>query len=169
MHWTSSALLIATIPLVGCANSKYTLDAAYDASAVIRQLQPGTNAVVGSSLIRQRNGGVITCAGRPITLMPATPRARQWAETMTDDPRGGYVDLSGGGYLFPNNPELFQNALSTTCDVNGQFAFRNVGDGEWLISSRIVWQVTPFSNSGGLTIRTLAISGGRTLNVVIAP
>lgn len=161
-------LLLVLASVVGCANKKYTLDAPFNEEAVVKQLKDGGNTVRGSGFIRQRNGGLVTCAGGVVSLMPITERARQWSETMTDGPNGGYVDLSGRGYVFPNNPELFKFTRESRCDVAGKFEFSNVGDGDWFIFTRITWQI-PGGTSGGLTIVPIRLAGSRTIDVVLAP
>jgi hypothetical protein len=161
-------ILAIAVALAGCANRTIVLETRLDEAAAAAQLQPGANTISGSAFVRQRNGGLVTCAGRAVSLMPASPMAREWSETMTGDPRGGFVDLSGRGYAFPKNQELFKHTRATVCDVDGKFAFDRVRDGEWLVFSRIVWSV-PFGETGGLTIRTITVDGAKEHRVVLAP
>jgi hypothetical protein len=75
-------LLVAL--LSGCAaNRQASLTTPFDKAQAQRMLEPGANSIRGSALMRQVGGGVVTCAGGQVFLMPVTEAAKEWATTIT--------------------------------------------------------------------------------------
>ena len=101
------------------------VDIPFDTVQAARMLAPGPNKIRGSALLRQRGGGVVTCAGTTVLLIPATAYARE---------RLGYFYGSGEtGYIVRNDfvidsPQVDPGAWNrlqreTLCDAQGYFTF----------------------------------------------
>ena len=86
--------LIAVIVagLAGCAVAPHqvTLNNQFDAGLAERLLQPGVNIVEGSALIRQQGGGVVTCAGQGVSLIPRTAYAAERHQYLWGNVTRGY-------------------------------------------------------------------------------
>ncbi len=76
-------LKIATVAtvfmLAGCATTPTTVNLVYafDVGKAKALLVKGPNTIKGSALMRQRNGGVVTCAGYKAYLVPYTEYAAE--------------------------------------------------------------------------------------------
>lgn len=160
---------MAFAALTGCANKPVGLSANFDRNAAEKQLQDGSNTLTGSALIRQAGGGVVTCAGGSVFLMPVTDRAREWAGLVygTTGPTG-YRSASVYGVSFDSSDPFFAAVKSATCDAQGAFKFQRVADGEFLVFTRITWRAGD-SLQGGSVMRNIKIQGGETKEVVLSP
>jgi hypothetical protein len=163
------ALTVAVACLAGCAtNRAITLTAPFDAAVAKAQLADGSNSIKGSALIRQMGGGVVTCAGGPVFLMPATAMANEWATYLYGSPNGGFFDASGMGLQFQGAQEMYAAAKHTTCNAQGSFSFDRVADGEFLVFTRITW-LAGQRQQGGSIMRRVKLSGAQTTEVVLSP
>ncbi|MBP7370582.1 MAG: hypothetical protein KA902_04010, partial [Arenimonas sp.] len=69
----SLAFVSISILLTGCMTAPtITLTTPFDSDYAQKMLADGTNMVKGSALIRQAGGGVVTCAGNEVLLIPNT-------------------------------------------------------------------------------------------------
>jgi hypothetical protein len=133
-----------------------------------RMLAPGPNKIRGSALLRQRGGGVVTCAGTTVLLIPATAYARE---------RLGYFYGSGEtGYIVRNDfvidsPQVDPGAWNrlqreTLCDAQGYFTFDRLADGEFFVLASVDWVVAG-EQQGDAMMRRVAVNGGETKEIVI--
>lgn len=167
MNWTLPIIFGAAL-VAGCANRTVTLSAPFDAQAARRQLVDGTNVVRGSALIRQVGGGIVTCAGNPVFLMPASPTANEWATQVYGSPAGGFRSASRRGVMFDKADEFMSLVKTATCDPQGTFKFDKVADGQFLVFTRIVWRAGS-ELQGGSVMRPVLLTGGSTAEVVLSP
>lgn len=152
----------------GCANRSITLAVPFDEAAAKQQMQGGTNTVRGSALIRQAGGGIVTCAGNPVFLMPVTATAKEWAAHVYDSEEGGFRSASGRGVMF-KNPEPFMTVVkSANCDTQGNFKFEKVADGHFYVFTRITWRVGDYLQ-GGSIMRPTKLTGGSEVDVMLSP
>lgn len=63
---------IASLALFGCkaAAVKENFNSTFNVDEVSFIKEEGTNTITGNAFLRQRGGGVVTCAGENITLYP---------------------------------------------------------------------------------------------------
>lgn len=162
-------ILAAVVLLVsGCA-SKVRLNSTFDYAAVAPMLEPGLNSVSGSALIRQVGGGVVTCAGNPVYLMPVSDYAREWAKRIYKSESGGYFMTKGRGIVFANLDRSFTKAVKETrCNAQGFFTFSEVADGNFLLFTKINWFVDGAAQ-GGSIMKAISVQGAQKVEVVLAP
>ena len=70
-----SFLIVALVTLVGGCTvpiQKVQLTSTFDEPLAKRQMEAGPNTVEGSALIRQQGGGIVTCAGNNVWIIPVT-------------------------------------------------------------------------------------------------
>lgn len=129
-------------------------------------LQPGPNSITGSALIRQRGGGVVTCAGNVVHLVPATAYAQRRMATIY-----GSQKIARHAVNFADTPPGYVEATrTTTCNAQGFFRFDGLRDGEYFVQTFVVWTVGRYdSRQGGSLYERVAISGGRTADVTLSP
>lgn len=130
-------------------------------------LRQGVNTIKGSGLIRQQGGGVVTCAGNEVFLIPATAYSTERMKAIYPLAEGG-LNTAGQVKFEPNPPEYVTNMRTTKCDAQGNFGYDRVADGKFFVVSSVVWHVrdTP---QGGAMMKSVTLSGGETKTVVLSP
>jgi hypothetical protein len=61
--------------LVGCAELTKVPGGSFDPRGAAHIHQEGNNTITGEAFLRQNGGGVVTCAGYDVRLVPNTPYA----------------------------------------------------------------------------------------------
>ena len=130
-------------------------------------LRPGTNTIKGSGLIRQQGGGVVTCAGNEVVLIPATAYSTERMKAIYPSAEGGLTVL-GEIRFEPNPPEYRTTVRTTKCDAQGSFVYDRVADGKFFVVSSVVWYVRDI-RQGGNMMKSVTLSGGETKTVVLSP
>lgn len=172
------ALIFSAGILVGCAapqKPKFYLTSTFDKAQADRLLQKGTNTIKGSALMRQVGGGVVSCAGQAVTLVPSTAYARERMRYLYGNEERGYLSSAA----LQMNPTPFENSdpayasanRQVQCDAQGNFKFDGVADGDFHLISQITWKANPNSLffEGGTMMRFVKLQGGETKELVIAP
>lgn len=161
------ALLIFLGLTVAACGSKYTpLNTTYDSQETARLMQEGSNTVRGSSILRLRDGRVVTCAGLHVYLIPATPYSSERIGILYGNTEAAYVPYKGfieGRKPFEKASEYDMHQKKVQCDVDGRFKFNSVADGSFFVVSPI----TPVCNDsgedcqGGMSMRRITLSSGQ--------
>lgn len=157
---------------LGCATftAPIYLTSSFDYLEAQRYLQSGGNKITGSALIRQQGGGVVTCAGSEVQMIPVTPYATERMMKIYGSDQKGYVSyyrLTGLKFE-PDYPE-YQNAKRKVIgDAQGMFEFENVADGEYYIITQITWTVG-YSVQGGAIMQRVKVENGETKKIVLSP
>lgn len=141
--------LAMNLALTACSPTLVRLPVAFDQSEAAALLAPGPNQIVGTILYQADRGRVlgdpatyVSCAGSKVTLFPYTDYAREWAlkyygKPVTDM---AYRLVNRGKSMKFEGEEAFQAASrKTECDEKGNFAFRNVADGDFLVVANVQW------------------------------
>jgi hypothetical protein len=158
---------VVSMALVGCAPTVMQADLApTDIELATKMLEPGTGIVKGSALLRQKGGGVVTCAGNEVYLIPATQSgARELRRIFGSDGyvnRGGNAITGGGTRVSP--PQPHRTAL---CNAQGFFTFGNVKAGGWYVMTSVVWSVSD-SYQGGTLLNFAQIVEGGEADIVLS-
>jgi len=165
-----SSLIVAAF-LAGCSTAKVApiaLSAPFDASQAYAFLEPGTNTISGSALIRQNGGGVVTCAGLEVQLVPSTAYATERVQAIYGNSNRGYRPIVSPVTFTPDYPEYQQATRRTLCDAQGRFEFSRVKDGTFYVVTIIVWQAGNMPQ-GGVVMAAAHVSGGEAEQVVLSP
>ena len=161
--------LIAAVILPACAaNPPVTvvISAPWDGEAAARQLEPGPNTIKGNGFMRQRGGGVVTCAGQEASLIPATDYAAERMYAIYGSKNSGTA-RSRNIVFVPDVPEYHKLVRRTKCDSQGNFQFEEVADGDYFVLTRAYWEVRG-ATQGGLLMQRASVSGGKTVSVVLS-
>lgn len=159
--------ILTAFLLVGCIPpTVLTVNVApADASAAAAMLEAGTGTIRGSGLLRQRGGGVVTCAGNDVFLIPGTPSASSELRRLFGGDQG-YVrngaDALGGGKLVAA-PDPHRQAM---CDAQGFFTFANLKPGKWYVMTAITWVVSD-NTQGGTLLTSTDLAEGASVEVVL--
>lgn len=166
-------LLISAPFIDGCSTppTRAVIDAKFDSNQTKMLLIKGQNSVRGSALIRQRGGGVVTCAGREVRLTPATKYSSERVKIIFGSVEGGYQPAFGNRPIefVGEPPEYKAMAVTSTCDAQGFFKFSQLSDGSFYINSIITWNVNDIITEGGSITNRVTVSGGETKEIVLSP
>ncbi len=136
-------LAVAVLAISGCATftpqPPVAIGTPFDSAAHSAYLAAGTGTVKGQGFLRQQGGGVVTCAGSKVMLIPATPYFRE------------AMDIARSGRQIQPAPyEAQQLSKHSTCDAQGNFQFSDVAAGPWFVTTEVTWSVGYNSQGGGL-------------------
>lgn len=119
---------------------------------VKEEYQLGSNTVTGQAFLRQKGGGVVTCAGSPVLMYPDS---QYFADI---------VDYDAISMLDKKAQPLF---MGSTCDAQGNFEFHNVPAGKWIIKTIVSWDVPSVNNIGSYYYTVDMPQGGEIIQKVI--
>lgn len=122
-----------------------------------KYFQSGTGKLIGQGFMKQRGGGVVTCAGNIVVVMPATQFYRDWLV----NPRFVYGAKKGEMSELAKQPVRF-----TICDAQGNFEATKLPEGNWLVMTDVIWQVGDEAQGGGL-LKEVVIENGEQLRVLV--
>jgi len=165
-------LVIAATTVIGtsgCAHSPQTVQliSKFQASQARQQLEKGNGTIKGSGLLRQRGGGVVTCAGNEVMLIPFTTYAAERVSAIYGNPNGGYASIYNAGRIKfdPDLPEYRVLMKKTLCDAQGYFKFTNVSPGNFYVFTKIVWAVK--GAEGGTIAEKISVADGEEKEIVL--
>lgn len=158
-----------------------------DEVAFIRER--GNITINGSAFLRQRGGGVVTCAGSIVSLIPAGKHARERMEILYDSDAFSVRGLSMSEELaqiaksntksrthladdpprgFPEESlEYLQYRRETRCDAEGKFKFPNVSAGTYFITTSVEWTVGYKPQGGTLMLHVSLFGIDEEIDVVL--
>ena len=156
-----AAATIACVPQPQVTETK----SAFDASEVIYIHQPGPNTIRGQAFLRQRGGGVVTCAGQQVWLIPEGGYARErmmniYSTANRVAQQIAIADLPNAEYL--------NYTRDTVCDAQGNFAFEGIANGRYFVVTAVLWEVGGVQQGGNI-MAPIAVSGGETEVLIMVP
>lgn len=179
--------LISVFSLNGCLLStpKYTLPSipppkvyknSVDTEAVRATLNTvGNNNISGNALLRQKGGGIVTCAGNEVALFPKTKYSTEYVldAFSVSGTLDGYF-RNGKGYKESSN--WLMNPYDdvskiTICDSQGNFDFQNVADGTYYVITVVSWSIpTKYGSSyqGGNLIQEIELKNNSTKKITLS-
>lgn len=173
LRFLKPLVLISIIFVSGCVTTKnVNLSNTFDPLLTESMLAKGNNKIVGSALIRQKGGGVVTCAGSQVSLVPETPYSYERIRSIYGNSKKGFVTVGPKKVKVnfkPNPPQYSELLRTSVCDVQGYFKFEDVADGSFFVISSIIWQVNNYYNEGGVIMHNVKVSGGEVKELVLAP
>jgi len=95
-------------------------------------LEAGEYSIQGQAFLNQQGGGVVTCAGTEVLLVPATTFFREAVN-------------SANSFKTPQTTEKIDRSFRTTirssqCDAQGNFSFQKIPKGSWFIITEVFWR-----------------------------
>jgi len=130
-------------------------------------LAPGTSTIKGSAFARQRGGGIVTCAGKQVFLIPGTFYAQERLGAIYRTPEGGPLTVVPVPRFVPDPPAYRELTRSTKCDAQGSFQFDNVKGGRFFVVTEVAWEVSG-AQQGGFVMQKVQVKDGTTETVVIS-
>ncbi|MDG4948803.1 hypothetical protein NYR72_09890 [Actinobacillus equuli subsp. haemolyticus] len=140
----------------------------FDVKQAKNQLKRGSSKIEGNAFLRQNGGGVVTCAGQEVWLIPYTEYANEKLSVMYGNSEKGFWNLLSPQYKFTNeDPAYLANMKSTTCDSQGKFVFDNISKGSYFIATQVFWAVG-YRQQGGFLMQKIVLNKGESKNIVMS-
>lgn len=117
--------------------------------------QQGSGVIVGQGFLRQKGGGVVTCAGSEVFVFPATPFFQEIVGHMIS---GHRVAFEAMGKVDPAYRSI---AKQTQCDAQGNFMFTQLPSGSWYVATEVKWFVGTRRQGGSLLTKVSLNDGQR--------
>lgn len=161
-HYNSFSHLLYVAPLiamVGCVAIQQTprqKEVAFQSTEHRSFIKKGANTIKGQAFLRQQGGGVVTCAGNEVIVIPQTVffhQAIERANSTLAIERGMPPDAQG----------LIRR---TRCDAQGNFSVADLPDGSWYIVTDVGW-VVGYNQQGGKLVHAIDNLRGATTTQVL--
>lgn len=161
------ALLALTCSTVSACVKPLEAFETFDPGQAAYIQQAGPNTIVGQAFLRQRGGGVVTCAGESVSLIPATRFSSERIGFLY-----GTTETAARGNLMRRlspAPSDYQRYMRRSqCDAEGRFLFENTPDGDYFITTDVIWVVGD-DMEGGPVMSPVSVRGGENRRLIIAP
>lgn len=156
-------VLIASFALLsGCLQTVVETTQQFDPNSGRYILANGSGEISGQAFMRQQGGGVVTCAGEEVALMPATAYQQERMAIIFGNTQGG-VRTSGVGNVPPaRDPRAKKLERTTICDAEGDFVFSGLAAGDYYVGTRVQWRAGNTAQGGALAKRVKLKSGQKT-------
>lgn len=163
-------LLATTIVLLltGCASTTKTVVLKNDFNEKDAEFinKTGNNTIKGNAFFRQQGGGIVTCAGNTVVLIPVTPYSKERMSHIYKFEDIGVIPPYMDAISFDKgNNEYLSMTKNTKCDSDGKFEFNNLANGEYYVVSSVIWKVRSYQ--GGTLMRKVSVKNGKTENIVM--
>ncbi|MCS6259885.1 hypothetical protein G3479_11575 [Shewanella baltica] len=158
------------ISLAGCASPTVKLNTQFDAAEAKKLMEKGNNAIEGNAFLRQRGGGVVTCSGMTVQLVPATAYATERALSYFGTTESGFAADEGifNKKMPPRPADYDKYSKTTVCDSEGRFKFKDLSDGTYYVTTSITWMTGDYSRQGGLLLKRVYLQDGETAEVIMS-
>lgn len=141
--------------------------------------ESGSGTIKGQAFLRQRGGGIVTCAGYEVILTPSSEYAAasfrfRYGYPVTMD-AVAYRSFKGKGNLphfEPHAPGYVEYKRRTRCDAEGRFEFVDVAEGAYYIEAIVRWEVPMqyyTSIQGGGLATLVSIGGEESRDLILTP
>ncbi|MDE0407080.1 MAG: hypothetical protein OXN81_04395 [Alphaproteobacteria bacterium] len=181
------AALAAVALVAGCATgptppAPIFTHSNFDPASVVHIHDEGPNTVRGQVFLRQSGGGVVTCAGREVRLIPAGEYAEERMLNLYGTVSSPARALPGSracgalACLGPIQPRRLDTPDSryvdhtrkAVCDAQGKFVFEKLADGQYFVTTSVSWVVAQ-ELQGGAVMAPVKLRGGETVEIIISP
>lgn len=164
MKFLNSLLLFFFVAACG---GTIEMNEPFNSSEVSFVNRSGSAQITGQAFLRQRSGGVVTCAGNDVALIPAGAYAKEFITRAFGDVRGGRIPAIMAPQV-QHPPEFGALQRRTTCDAEGDFEFRDVANGDYYISTILLWEVPgQIIPEGGALTELVQVRNGRNQRVLV--
>ena len=169
--------LILVLVLSGCATGGgYVMKNSFSTDEIDWFLAGGSTTVKGSAFLKQRGGGVVTCAGNEVFLIPVSRYSTERISFLYDSTEFGILQRGlpqalRGRYFKEEPPAAYgQYSKRTICDVDGRFVFQNVPQGSYYLTTIVEWNTgqNMFENEGGFIMKRISVNDKELVKFVIS-
>jgi hypothetical protein len=119
-------------------------------------LKTADATIQGQGFLRQQGGGVVTCAGSEVLLMPDVPYVRALMEGLRQRRRPD----------FTVDQRLKPGARVGQCDADGRFKLGPLPAGSYMVMTEVKWTVG-YARQGGALAKSVTVQPKQTLEVLL--
>jgi hypothetical protein len=161
------AILLSGFLLAACAPQQQTinLSSTFNSAEAEFILTDGNATITGQGFLRQKGGGVVTCAGAPVHLFPKTKYTNERMRHLYGGTNGG-VNYNLTPKFTPDSFDYYELARQEQCDAQGHFEFSNVPAGEFYVTTSVNWIVANV-RQGGAIMQPIDVAPGEKVNVLL--
>ena len=161
-------VLLSLFIITGCVPQQQNINLTntFDVEQAKKALVSGNNTIKGNSFLKQNGGGVVTCAGNGVDLIPNTEYAKERIRNLYNNTERGFRGYNAIAFI-PDNQDYHTFMKKTTCDSQGNFKFDNVADGDYFITTTVIWTVG-YAPQGGALMQKVSVNNGELKEIVLA-
>lgn len=170
--WILCLMMVSGCATGGPASTRgpQSVGVAFEPEAVQWASAKGSNKILGNALLRTRGGEVRTCAGYKVYLSPAVAYSAARMRLIYGSDQQGYRPAQRNPNL-EARPAAYEALIrQTVCDAQGNFQFEELPDGEYFVTTDVIWEVpgryVTSAQGGGLMLK-VAVKGGQTIRPVL--
>lgn len=169
MSFFKLSLLVIAFCITGCVQPQapitVTLNSTFNEEEAKSLLIDGTNTIQGNAFMRQSGGGIVTCAGNEVSLVPITAYATERIVALYGNSEMG---ISQRKLLFMPNSEAYKNLVKNVkCNSQGNFKFEKVADGTFYVTASVLWQIGN-TIQGGALMKKVSVKNGEIQDIIMA-
>ncbi len=155
----------------GCMNKKMIIPLSnefnkHEAEYVLKK---GNNTIKGNAFMRQLGGGIVTCAGYEVILLPVTKYSSERIQNLYNSTYKGYANYYrlNSIQFTPESLEYTDYEKKLQSNSDGRFTFENIPDGEYLVLAQVTW-VAGNEIQGGCLMKRVSVHGGETQDIIMS-
>ncbi len=135
----------------------------------LRVLPEATRASRGRSFARQRSGDLVSGAGRPVYLDPATRYSTAVFRAITDQQnKTSFFKAEKESATVVPDPAMLKCRRTVQADADGAFTFDKVAPGPYFVSSYISWLTPAGTWLGMWNVSSVTVAGDGKIEVVLS-
>lgn len=115
----------------------------------------GNATITGQAFLKTRGGDVKFGAGNKVELIPVTPYTNE------------RFQIRPGTMPSDRHPGLAQFVQTTIADGFGNFEFKNVKAGDYILTCTISWQVSAYQTTGAQAMQRVTAVDGEAVKVIL--
>lgn len=155
-------LIFCLALIAGCVSKSVETKTTFNPAEVSYILEPGQGVIRGKAYLKK---GIYThkAAGRQVELVPVSTYAQERMKTIFGN---GNTQQSSAKVVFSSNdPSYDQYKKRAFTDPEGIFEFTEVPDGNYYLTTRVIWGDKPDDNA--LIRKQVTVSDGNAQTIIL--
>jgi hypothetical protein len=157
--------VLALAGVAGCVPTTppMVVPATFDQRAGAWIMERGRGSISGQAFLRQRGGGIVTCAGALVEAVPVTAYSIERMRLMYQSTEQGV----NRDRIIERAPlEYDLQVRSSQCDAQGNYRISELPVGDYFIVTRVTWSVGN-RQQGGSIMRRVRLAAGQNVDLIL--
>lgn len=139
----------------------------FDPADVAYFYEPGTASIEGQAIMQREDGTLQPCRGR-VTLGPGGAFAEQWMQEAYGDTESATLHINAHDpvQVTPELRAYFDMRRHATCDEEGRFRFEGLADGDYYVTTSVLW-IENDIEQGGQLLQRVRIRNGESEQILM--
>ena len=150
------------VVLIGCSQTTYEMNTTFNASEVAFINQKGSGQINGQAFLTRNDGIVVYAAGQEVRLIPSGKYADERFKAIYGDRK---ITRNVPNFS-ESNSEYVSMIRQTKANGEGRFAFKELADGRYHVTVKVIWKAGDAYQGGALT-STVIIKDGQTIDLIM--